>query len=154
MSLGRESYSTPIVRESIKVGNYSSIGPDCTFCEINDNHLCAVNKKCVYTTNWGQPPGNGDIEIGNDVWLGRNVLVLPGLKIADGVIIGAGTVVTRNVPAYAVLTGNPGRIRRYRFSPDQIVRLLAIKWWDWPEEKVNQAKEDMLDIEVFLGLYG
>lgn len=154
MSLPSESYSSTEIRESLRVGKYSSIAPNVVFCEINDNHLCAVNKRCVYTTNWSQPPGNGDIEIGSDVWIGRNVLILPGVKIGNGVIVGAGAVVTKDVPDYAVLVGNPGRVKRYRFEKNQIKRLLQIKWWDWDYDKVVRAKEDMLDIEGFLEKYG
>lgn len=156
MSLPDSSYSQTEIRESLKVGQYSSISANCVFCEINDNHYCKFNKKCVYTTNWNQPPGEKDIRIGNDVWIGRNVLVLPGVDIGDGVIVGAGSVVTKDVPAYAVVAGNPARVRRYRFDKEQIKKLLKIKWWDWETDKLTKAQQDnhFNDIEQFLGIYG
>lgn len=154
MSLGQGSYATPPVRDSIKVGNYSSIAGDVVFCESHDNHLCKFNKSCVYTINWDQPQDGKEIEIGNDVWIGRNALILPGIKIGDGAIIGAGTVVTKDVPDFAVVVGNTGRIVRYRFDKETIRKLQEIKWWNWAEEVIKERKKDMLDVNKFLELYG
>jgi virginiamycin A acetyltransferase len=76
------------------------------------------------------------IEIGNDVTLGANVTVLPGVKIGHSAIVGAGSVVTHDVPPYSVVVGNPARVLRYRFSSEQIRKLLQIAWWDWDEQKI------------------
>lgn len=73
-----------------------------------------------------------DTIIGNDVWLGDSARVMPGAKIGSGVIVGASSVVTGEVPDYAIVAGNPARIVRMRFSPDLVERLLALAWWDWP----------------------
>jgi acetyltransferase-like isoleucine patch superfamily enzyme len=70
--------------------------------------------------------------IGNDVWIGTNVYIKDGVTIGDGAIIGAHTVVTRDVPPYAIVVGNPGRILRYRFDDAMIERLIALRWWDYP----------------------
>jgi acetyltransferase-like isoleucine patch superfamily enzyme len=70
------------------------------------------------------------VTIGNDVWMGHNVNILPGVSVGDGAVIGAGSVVTRDVPAFAIIAGVPGQIRRMRFSDAVIERLLRLKWWD------------------------
>jgi virginiamycin A acetyltransferase len=85
----------------------------------------------------GDPP-RGDTVIGNDVWIGREAVILPGVTIGDGAIIGAHAVVSRDVPAYAIVVGNPARVTRLRFSEHEIARLLAIRWWDWPVEKITR----------------
>jgi acetyltransferase-like isoleucine patch superfamily enzyme len=98
------------------------------------------------------PISRGPILIGNDVWLGVGCTILSGVTIGDGAIIGARAVVSRDVPPYAIAVGNPARIVKYRFPAPIIARLLAIKWWDWPDEKVNAAvnRIDSADIEAFL----
>jgi virginiamycin A acetyltransferase len=70
------------------------------------------------------------IRIGNDVWIGGNAVVLGGVRIGDGAIIGAGSVVTKEVPAYAIVGGNPARIIKYRFNPGKIKQLLDSRWWE------------------------
>lgn len=79
-----------------------------------------------------------DTVVGNDVWIGRSALIMPGVTIGDGAIIGSRTVVSKDVPPYAVVVGSPMRIIRYRFSETQIAALLAIKWWEWSDEKVQR----------------
>jgi acetyltransferase-like isoleucine patch superfamily enzyme len=77
------------------------------------------------------------LEVGNDVWIGHNVIILPKVRrIGDGAVIGAGAVVTHDVPAYAVVAGNPARIIRYRFPPDMVEALAAERWWDRDIEAV------------------
>ncbi|AUH64266.1 CatB-related O-acetyltransferase [Paracoccus zhejiangensis] len=80
-----------------------------------------------------------DTVIGHDVWLGDGVTVLPGARIGAGVIAGAGSVLHGEVPDYAVVAGNPARVIRMRFPPDQIARLLDLRWWDWPIEAIARA---------------
>ncbi len=79
-------------------------------------------------------PSRGDTIIGNDVWIGRDAVIMPGVRVADGAIIGAHAVVARDVPPYAVVVGNPGRVTRIRFAPEVVEALLVIRWWDWPIE--------------------
>lgn len=80
------------------------------------------------------------IEIGNDVWIGMNACILPagGVKIGNGAIIGSGAVVTKDVPDYAIVVGNPGKILKYRFDEKIIKCLNDIKWWNWPEEIIKK----------------
>ncbi|MDR1982927.1 MAG: CatB-related O-acetyltransferase [Holosporaceae bacterium] len=78
----------------------------------------------------------GDTEIGNDVWIGTEALLMPGVKIADGVVIGARSVVTKNIGPYEVWAGNPAKLVRKRFSDDVIELLLNIRWWNWDIGKI------------------
>lgn len=106
-------------------------------------------------SNTGHPEGKGDMVIGNDVWIGMNVMVLPGARIDSGAVVGAGSVVTRHVLPYEVVGGVPARHIKFRFPLKQIARLLEIKWWDWPMEKIVEAipllEQD--DIEEFIKKY-
>ena len=70
------------------------------------------------------------VSIGNDVWSGHNVNIMPGVNIGDGAVIAAGAVVTKDVPPYAIVAGVPATIKRYRFPEKTIERLLKLKWWD------------------------
>ena len=153
MDLPGHSFSWTDLSRNVKVGKYSSIARDCRF-HYADSHLCTENPKVVFTTNWDQSFKDEPIIIGNDVWIAEGVRVLQGVTIGDGAIIGAGTVVTKDVPSYAFFAGNPGRVKRYRFTKEQIKKLLEIKWWDWSEEEIEKAKKDMMDIDTFLDLYG
>jgi len=80
----------------------------------------------------------GDTMVGNDVWLGMEALIMPGVNIGDGAIIAAHSVVTSDVPPYAVVGGNPARLMRRRFDDDIIGRLQAVAWWEWSVEKITR----------------
>lgn len=79
--------------------------------------------------------------IGNDVWIGRDSMIMGGVHIGDGAVIAAGSVVVSDVPPYAIAAGNPARVVRYRFSRRTVERMLRIAWWDWPEDKLSQNME-------------
>jgi virginiamycin A acetyltransferase len=83
-------------------------------------------------------PSRGDTVVGNDVWLGYRALVMPGVKIGDGAIVAAGSVVAADVPAYAIAGGNPARVLRMRYDEGDVERLLRAAWWDWPVELVTR----------------
>lgn len=88
--------------------------------------------------------------IGNDVWLGANVVICNGVTIGDGVIAAAGAVITKDVPDYAVVGGVPARVLKYRYGEEQIKKLKEIKWWEWPDEKIAECFADFNDINLFL----
>lgn len=96
----------------------------------------------------------GNVIIGNDVWIGSHVIILSGVSIGDGSAIGAYSIVTKDVPPYAIVAGNPAHLIRYRFSEDIIKELLQIKWWDWPIEKIKKNTPLLCSdhIEEFIAL--
>ncbi len=95
------------------------------------------------------------VHIGHDAWIGRAAIVLPGRRIGTGAVIGAGAMVTRDVPPYAVAVGNPARIVRMRFPEEIAARLMALGWWDWEHRALRRALEDFRQLEAaaFLDKY-
>ncbi|RKP47232.1 hypothetical protein D7Z26_23270 [Cohnella endophytica] len=93
---------------------------------------------------------NKKIRIGHDVWIGTNAVILPGVAIGNGAIIGAGAVVTKNVPHYAIVVGVPARVIRYRFAPEQIEELNRIEWWKWTEEQINERAQLFMNNDRFI----
>lgn len=94
--------------------------------------------------------------IGNDVWLGHGVLVMPGARIADGAVVGAGSVVTKSHPIgpYEIAVGVPAKAVKTRFPKETIDRLLATAWWDWDRERLEQAFADLKDVRRFIEIHG
>lgn len=78
------------------------------------------------------------ITIGNDVWIGADVIIMDGIKVGDGAIIAAKALVSKDVPSYAVVGGVPAKTIKYRFSEEIINKLTALKWWDWSEERIKK----------------
>jgi acetyltransferase-like isoleucine patch superfamily enzyme len=100
----------------------------------------------------GHPQSNGDVRIGNDVWIGHRSTIMSGVSIGDGAVLAASSVVTADVPPYAIVGGNPARVIKYRFDRQTVNRLLAIRWWDRPEDRVRALMSYLVsgDIEAFL----
>jgi acetyltransferase-like isoleucine patch superfamily enzyme len=88
--------------------------------------------------------------IGNDVWIGKRAIIKAGVKIGDGAVVGAGAVVTKDVPPFAIVVGIPAQVLKYRFDEDTIARLLAVKWWDMPDKLLEKYAHYINDIETFL----
>ena len=98
----------------------------------------------------------GGITIGNDVWIGANVFINASkvTRIGDGAIIGAGAVVLKDVPPYAIVAGVPAKVIRYRFSPEMIETLLQVKWWNWSVEDVNKNADALMSPDLFIKKFG
>jgi serine acetyltransferase len=85
----------------------------------------------------GHPSCKGDIVIENDVWIGAKSTIMSGVRIHNGAVVAANSNVTKDVPPFAVVGGNPAKIIKYRFNEEQIESLLKIAWWDWDEDKIR-----------------
>jgi virginiamycin A acetyltransferase len=96
----------------------------------------------------GELPSKGDTIVGNDVWIGYEAVILPGIKIGDGAIIAAKSVVTRDVAPYTIVGGNPARLIRQRFEDDVIRALLEIAWWNWDAEKITLNLEKIVAADI------
>lgn len=90
----------------------------------------------------------GDTTIGNDVWIGYDAVIMPGIKIGDGAVIGTNSVVTKDVPPYSIVGGNPANVIRMRFDEATINTLLQIKWWDWEIEKIMRHYNAIMDCNL------
>ena len=93
---------------------------------------------------------NPSVTIGNDVWIGANAIILPGINIGDGAVVAAGAVVTKDVEPYQIVGGVPAKHIRFRFDEGVIKELLRIKWWDWSEEKIKDNLELFYQPEIFI----
>lgn len=127
----------------LRVGRYCSIGGGVDVL-LGGNHntrwvttypFNVIKPEAAHIT--GHPSTNGDVVIGNDVWIGQKSVVMSGVTIGDGAVIAAYAVVTKDVAPYTIVGGNPAKPIRKRFSEQEIASLLRIKWWDWPDEKVR-----------------
>lgn len=84
------------------------------------------------------------LKIGHDVWIGESTIILPSVKtIGNGAVIGAGSIVTKDVPPYSVVAGNPAKVIKIRFSDEKIKKLEATKWWEWRKSELLQKKESL-----------
>jgi virginiamycin A acetyltransferase len=103
----------------------------------------------------GHPRTKGGVSIGNDVWIGMDAFILSGVTIGNGAVIAARSVVTRDVPPYSIVAGNPARQVRLRFSESIIEALERIRWWDWPSVEIQSAWPLLLssEVEAFIAKY-
>lgn len=104
--------------------------------------------KAKFSTHARTPPRR--VTVGHDAWIGRSAILLPGVQIGEGAVVGAGAVVTKPVPPYAVVAGNPARIIRHRFDDAVISRLLAVRWWAMDEARLRRLGPYMTDVDKFL----
>ena len=95
------------------------------------------------------------VTMGDDVWIGHGAVILPGISLGTGAAIGAGAIVTKNVPPFAIVVGNPGRVLRFRFPPEIQAALLRINWWHWPHAVLGERMADFrqLGAEEFCRKY-
>jgi len=94
------------------------------------------------------------VRIGHDVWIGHGAILMPGIRVGNGAVIGSGSIVTRDVPAYAIVGGNPARPIRQRFNRAIAEEIEAIAWWDWDHERLQESLDDFKDLRRFLARHG
>ena len=142
-------YHYPFVGDRLIIGRFCALAEGVTFIMNGANH--AMSGFSTYPFNifghgWEQgfdvatwhEENRGDTVIGNDVWIGMEAIVMPGVTIGDGAIVAAKSVVTHDVPPYAVVAGNPARIVKSRFDEKTVARLLDIAWWNWPADRIGR----------------
>jgi len=152
MSIGKYTYGYPNIHwendnAKLVIGNFCSIASDVNIY-LGGNHrtdwVSTYPFGHVYQNIFnncdghGHPKTKGDVIIGNDVWIGSNVTIMSGVTIGDGVVIANNSHVVKNAEPYSLIGGNPAKFIKYRFTPEQIGKLLEIKWWDWDDEKINK----------------
>ena len=135
--------------ERLVIGRYCALAEGVRFVMVGANHAILGPSTFpfgIFGGDWADTtmdlvmsaPSRGDTVVGNDVWLGYRSVVMPGVTVGDGAIVAAGSVVTGDVPAYAIVGGNPARVLRSRYDDADVERLLRAAWWDWPVELVTE----------------
>jgi len=166
-SIGEWTYGVPTVQwykpgRKLTIGRFCSIGPHVTIM-LGGNHRTDWVTTFPFAELLGdgeQLPRHettkGDVSIGHDVWIGQEALILSGISIGSGAVVGARSVVTKNVAPYSVVVGNPARHVRYRVPESLIDELLRIAWWDWPLTEIKAARSSLLSprIERFVTTFG
>ena len=168
--LGKYSYIGANSHISAKIGRFCSIGASvktvCAFHPVDgfvSTHPCfySMNKQSFVTfvekqlyDEWKTLPNlDVPVEIGNDVFIGEGALLIGNIIIGDGAVIASGAVVTKDVPPYCIVAGNPAKLIRKRFDDETIEKLLLFKWWDKDEKWLKQNVHIMSDIKNFLDYY-
>jgi len=160
--IGHGTYGRPTVRlfresDSVTIGRYCSIGEDALLIAGGEHDMSRPSLYPFRSMALGRDidaSSKGPIEIGHDVWIGARATIVSGVKIGNASVIGAGAVVTRDVPDFGVAAGNPARVLRLRFNEEQRDALTEIAWWSWATETVEERLEDFyLPIGDFIAKY-
>ncbi len=154
----RESFFFFHPNDRVVIGKFCSIADGVKF--ILGNHSTNTvstfpfHALCFGGEPYADSKSKGNIEIGNDVWIGANALILSGVKIGHGAVIAAGAVVNKDVAPYAVVGGVPAKVIKMRFDSDQVAALEKIQWWNWPIEKIKENLNLLYDVpEAFIRLH-
>jgi virginiamycin A acetyltransferase len=141
-------YHFDFIGDKLIIGKFCAIASDVKFMMNGANHEIdpvSTYPFAIMGNGWEKIntvekkyPYKGDTVIGNDVWIGYDALIMPGVKIGNGAVIASRAVVTKDVPDYAIVGGNPATIIRKRFDDETIGRLLKIAWWEWSAEKITE----------------
>jgi virginiamycin A acetyltransferase len=141
---------------NITIGNYCSIATQCSFVLSNHDISLVTTSPCSHKSVFSHGVGNptsfarGDIVIENDVWIGANVTIMDNVHIGNGAVIAAGSIVTKNVPAYAIVGGNPARVIKYRFNEEQIKGLQETQWWNLDEDVLETLDPWTRNVDEFI----
>lgn len=149
-------YNYNFSKVKLIIGKFCAIAAETKFIMTGDHKLDAISTYPfpIFQNGWEEAysvealPVKGDLVVGNDVWFGYNCLIKNGVTIGDGAIIAAGAVVVKDVPAYAVVAGNPAKVVKMRFDAKTVERLLAIAWWNCPIEKINKNLKLITSLDV------
>ncbi|RYF07923.1 MAG: Vat family streptogramin A O-acetyltransferase [Comamonadaceae bacterium] len=141
-------YHYPFLGDKLIIGKFCALARGCKFIMNGANHkLSGISTYPfqIFGNGWeavmpapGDLPFKGDTVIGNDVWIGYDALVMPGVRIGDGAIVSSRSVVVQDVPAYTVVGGNPAKPIKERFPADIAATLQSIAWWDWPIDRITR----------------
>ncbi|MDK2562369.1 Vat family streptogramin A O-acetyltransferase [Romboutsia sedimentorum] len=146
------------IGDKLIVGKFCAIASGVEFIMNGANHR--INSVTTYpfnimgngwekvTPNLAKLPYKGDTIVGNDVWIGQNVTIMPGIEIGDGAIIAANSTITKDVLPYHIVGGNPAKIIRRRFDDSLVSYLLDLKWWDWDKEKIFSNLEILCSADL------
>lgn len=163
--IDKYTYGEPLILDwthkyKLEIGKFCSIAGNVQIILDGNHRSDWVSMYPFYliqgvTQREGHPLGKGDMKIGHDVWIGRGAIILPGVSIGNGAVVGAGSVVTKNVEAYSITAGNPARHIRYRFTYEQIEKLEKIQWWNWDIDKIktNVSLLQSDDINSFINKF-
>jgi len=150
-------YLFDFIGDKLIIGKFCMIASNVIFIMNGANHLSAAISTfpfAIFGNDWSDAmdgkeyPSKGNTVIGNDVWIGYGVTIMPGVLIGDGAIIATKSVVTRDVAPYSIVGGNPAEEIRKRFSEEKIDKLLHIKWWDWSIEKITNNVKNLTGNEI------
>jgi len=141
-------YHYPVNHDRLVIGKFCSIACGAKFIFTSANHSLkslSTYPFPIFFEEWdldvknitGAWDNKGDIIVGNDVWIGYEAVILSGVTIGDGAVIGTRAVVTKDIPPYTIVGGVPAKPIRKRFDDTTIAKLLELKWWDWPEERIK-----------------
>jgi virginiamycin A acetyltransferase len=141
-------YHYPFTGDRLVIGKFCALARGVKFIMNGANHKISgisTYPFSIFGNGWervlpgpGDLPYKGDTVVGNDVWIGYDAIIMPGVTVGDGAIISSRSVVVGDVAPYTIVGGNPSRVIRTRFEADTIAALEAIAWWDWPIEKISQ----------------
>ncbi|GAA4455923.1 CatB-related O-acetyltransferase [Novipirellula rosea] len=157
--IGSWTYGSPAVFDWGE-GSRLSIGKFCSIADgvkifLGGEHRVDWASTYPFNILWdgsssvvGHPSSKGDVRIGNDVWIATDSVILSGVSIGDGAVIGARSVVARNVAPYSIVVGNPAKELRKRFSDTDISRLLAMKWWELPDDQIATIAPHLQDADL------
>jgi acetyltransferase-like isoleucine patch superfamily enzyme len=142
-----------LIHGDVEIGKYCQFGP---YAAVNTyshpmNHITTYINKRLLKGVMAAYKSSNKTRIGNDVWVGKNAVILGGVTIGNGAIIAAGSIVTKDVPAYHIAAGVPAKVIKQRFSGKVIQELQELKWWDKPEEELESQiklfKKDLSKVE-------
>jgi virginiamycin A acetyltransferase len=151
-------YHYPFIGDKLIIGKFCALAQGVKFIMNGANHKLSGFSTYpfqIFGNGWeqvmpqpGELPFKGDTVVGNDVWIGYESTVMPGVTIADGAIVAAKSVVVSNVPPYTIVGGNPAKIIRQRFADEVIAALLELAWWDWSIETISQNLEAIVAADI------